>query len=260
MEQNTIPKIIHYVWIGGKELSAEAMKNLAEWKRLCPDYELILWNEDNFDVNECDYVKEAFEAKKYAFVSDYIRLKVLYEYGGIYLDTDIELKKSFDSLLGYKTALGFEDKTVLGAAVILCAPGQKWVGDLLKYYRSTHFKGRKRLRTLPNPLLFTQYFHEYEGLKINGKPQTLHGGEIYIGQTSLFSGKSYFTGKISTDKDTVAVHLFDGSWVNKKSFGNAFLRALVTVLRENGVLFFKRIGLAFVYAFRRKDLKKKIGN
>ncbi|MGN0808054.1 MAG: glycosyltransferase family 32 protein [Candidatus Coproplasma sp.] len=258
MLNNTIPKIIHFVWVGGKELSESAKKNVAEWKRICPDYEIKLWNENNFDVYECDYVREAYEAKKYAFVSDYIRLKALYEYGGIYLDTDVELIKPFDSLLGYRTVLGFEDTTVLSTAIVMCAPKEKWVKDLLKYYQSAHFKKKRGYDTLPNPLIFTQYFHEYMGLKINGNDQTLSDGKIFIGKRTLFSGKSYFTGKIKTDEETVAIHMFDGSWVDKKSFGNSALKALIAIFRERGILFFKRIGLAFIYASRKKQLQRAI--
>lgn len=257
MSGNLIPKIIHYVWLGGRELSGEAAEYVAEWKRMCPDYRIVAWTEDNVDLDECDYVKEAYAAKEYAFVADYIRLKALYEYGGIYLDTDVKLFRSFDGLLGYRAVLGFEDPTVLSSAVIMAAPKEKWVGDLLKYYRATHFKEKRNI--LPNTVLFTQYFKEYMGLKGGGRQQTLQNGEIFIGKRSLFSGKSFFTGEIRTDEDTIALHMFDGSWINKKSFENKVLKAAVAVFRESGVIFLKRIGLPFVYAFHKRKLKRKIG-
>lgn len=96
-----IPKIIHYCWFGKKPISEDVKKYIETWKKYCPNYEIKQWNEDNFDINQNLYCKEAYEAEKWAFVSDYVRLKVLYEYGGIYMDTDIELCKSFDDLLIY---------------------------------------------------------------------------------------------------------------------------------------------------------------
>ena len=114
-----IPKIIHMIWFGKKEMSEEIKKYVATWKEKCPDYEVMLWNEDNFDVNACQFAREAYENKKYAFVSDYVRLKVLYEYGGIYLDTDVGLEKSFDDFLDVaEGVLSFENDVWLGTAVI----------------------------------------------------------------------------------------------------------------------------------------------
>ena len=94
-----IPKYIHYCWFGGKPLPEIAVKCIQSWKKFFPDYKIIEWNEDNFDLNSCDYCREAYEAKKWAFVSDYARFKILAEYGGIYFDTDVEVIKSFDDIL-----------------------------------------------------------------------------------------------------------------------------------------------------------------
>ena len=86
----SIPKIIHYCWFGDGPISPESRKCMESWKKYCPDYKIIEWNEQNFDISQNRYAQQAYEAKKYAFVSDYVRLAVLYEYGGIYLDTDVE--------------------------------------------------------------------------------------------------------------------------------------------------------------------------
>lgn len=96
-----IPKIIHYCWFGGNPLSEEAKYYISTWKKYCPDYEIREWNESNFDINENDYCREAYEKKKWAFVTDYVRLKALYEFGGVYMDTDVEVVKSLDPLLSY---------------------------------------------------------------------------------------------------------------------------------------------------------------
>ena len=109
----SIPKIIHYCWFGGGPISAESQKCMESWKKYCPDYKIIEWNEQNFDISQNRYAQQAYEAKKYAFVSDYVRLAVLYEYGGIYLDTDVELVRPLDELLELpETVLTETDKKI----------------------------------------------------------------------------------------------------------------------------------------------------
>lgn len=105
---NMIPKIIHYCWFGGNPLPEDAKKCIASWKKYLPDYEIKEWNESNFDVNCCPYVKEAYEAKKYAFVSDYARFHVLYREGGLYFDTDVEVIKNMDYIIAAGNFMGFE--------------------------------------------------------------------------------------------------------------------------------------------------------
>ena len=122
-----IPKIIHYCWFGRNPKPELAVKCIKSWKKRCPDYEIIEWNEDNFDISSCPlYVRQAYEAKKWAFVSDYVRLKVVYDEGGVYLDTDVELKKGLDALLAYDAYFGFEDgthvNTGLGFGAVKGAP------------------------------------------------------------------------------------------------------------------------------------------
>ena len=100
-DKKVIPKIIHYCWFGGNELSELAKKCISSWRKYCPDYEIIEWNESNFDINLCQYVREAYKEKKWAFVSDYARFWILYNFGGIYMDTDVELITSIDGLVEY---------------------------------------------------------------------------------------------------------------------------------------------------------------
>ena len=106
-----IPKIIHYCWFGRNPKPKLAEKCIKSWKKYCPEYEIIEWNEDNYDLSSAPlYVRQAYEAKRWAFVTDYIRLQVIYENGGIYLDTDVELRKSLDPLLVHQAYFGFEDE------------------------------------------------------------------------------------------------------------------------------------------------------
>lgn len=103
-----IPKIIHYCWFGGKEIPAELQNYINNWKTYCPDYEIMLWNEDNFDINAYSFTQSAYNEKKYAYVSDYVRAYALYNHGGIYLDTDVEIKESLDEFLLHDAFSGFE--------------------------------------------------------------------------------------------------------------------------------------------------------
>ena len=118
-----IPKTIHYIWFGGNPLPEDAKRCIDTWKKYCPDYEIKEWNESNFDVAQNDYIKEAYEAKKWAFVSDYARLKVLVEYGGIYMDTDVEVLKPLDRFLSERAFSGFEDADAIPAGIMACEKG-----------------------------------------------------------------------------------------------------------------------------------------
>ena len=113
-----IPKIIHYCWFGDKELPKLAKKCLASWKKYCPDYQIKCWNESNFDVNSNQYVKEAYENKKYAFVTDYVRLYALYNFGGVYMDTDVEVIKNIDDFLNCKGFSSFESTNLVPTGIL----------------------------------------------------------------------------------------------------------------------------------------------
>ena len=135
-----LPKKIHYCWFGGNELPDLAIKCIESWKQYCPDYEIIEWNETNFDLECCDFVKEAYKAKKWAFVSDYARLKVVYDNGGIYLDTDVELVKPLDILLQEKCYFGEETTGYVNTGLGFGAEKHNPTIDLLlKEYCNKHF-------------------------------------------------------------------------------------------------------------------------
>ena len=127
-----IPKIIHYCWFGGNPLPKIAVKCISSWKKYFPDYEIKEWNEDNFDLNCCEYVREAYQAKKWAFVSDYARFWILYNYGGLYFDTDVEVIKDMSDIIANGAFMGCEvaDK---------CAPGLGLYKEILENYQQSHF-------------------------------------------------------------------------------------------------------------------------
>ena len=139
-EGMSIPKVIHYCWFGKGEMPKLAKKCIKSWKKYCPDYEIICWNEENFDLTQNRYMKEAYEAGKWAFVSDVARLIIIYENGGIYLDTDVELIKPIDDLLQSKGFMGFDEKGIVATGLGFGAEkGNEIVGEFLKDYNNIPF-------------------------------------------------------------------------------------------------------------------------
>ena len=134
-----IPKVIHYCWFGGKEMPKLAKKCIKSWKKYCPDYELKLWNEETFDINSNPYVKEAYENKKFAFVTDYVRLFALYNYGGVYMDTDVEVLKSIDEFLENAAFTGFESSNYVPTGIMASEKKLPIIKSLLDYYTDRHF-------------------------------------------------------------------------------------------------------------------------
>lgn len=210
-----IPKIIHYCWFGSNPLSDEAKTMISTWRKFCPDYEIVEWNESNFDVMENDYCREAYEAKKWAFVSDYVRLKILYEHGGIYMDTDVEVIKSFDSLLSHEAFLCFEGKNVsIGTFGI--EAGHPLLKELMRWYDTAHYippeKGGKIVTNLKN---VTDTLCQSYGLKRNGKLQVLGRG-IVVYPMEYFIAKIYHLGWICKTSNTYAIHHYAASWISEE--------------------------------------------
>lgn len=134
-----IPKIIHYCWFGGNPLPELAKKCIASWKLYCPDYEIKEWNESNFDLDCCDYVREAYQSKKWAFVSDVARLHALVTEGGIYMDTDVEVIKPLDNLLKYNAVSGFETEKTIQTGLIASEKENSMLQEMLASYEDDHF-------------------------------------------------------------------------------------------------------------------------
>jgi mannosyltransferase OCH1-like enzyme len=135
-----IPKKIHYIWFGKGEKNDRIKQCIESWKKYMPDYEIIEWNEDNFDINCNEFCKQAYENKKYAFASDVARLKVLYEHGGIYMDTDVEVYKPLDDFLNEEGFTGFEDVHYPVTATMGCVKGNPIIKMMLDYYDCVDFK------------------------------------------------------------------------------------------------------------------------
>ena len=206
-----IPKKIHYCWFGGNPLPPLALTCIESWKKYCPDYEIKEWNENNFDININAYVREAYKAKKWAFVSDVARLWVLVHYGGIYMDTDCELIKPIDKFLEHDAVSGFESPTQIPTALMGCRVGHPLFSELLERYYSRNFikpNGSYNLTT--NVADITEVCLEH-GLILNNTSQTVKGFTLY--PNDYFCPKDYKTGKLSITQNTCAIHHFNASWM-----------------------------------------------
>ena len=206
-----IPKIIHYCWFGGNPLPELAQKCIESWKKFCPDYEIIEWNESNFDIAANTYAKEAYEAKKWAFVSDVARLHALVTVGGIYMDTDVEVLKPLDEFLSLEAFSGFESETAIPTGIMAAEKGQPLFTELLHDYDNAHFlreDGTPDCTT--NVVRITDLCLKY-GLELNNQKQTVCGFTLF--PYDYFCPKDFVTKELRITENTATIHHFDGSWL-----------------------------------------------
>lgn len=199
-----IPKVIHYCWFGGKPLPDDVQKCIVSWKKKLPDYEIKEWNESNFNFKDNLYAREAYNHKKWAFVADYARIYVLVKYGGIYLDTDVEVIKSMDSLLQYKAFCCFQESKDLCTAVLGCESNFEMFEEWLKLYDELEYNDSQ-----PNVIPFTRLCQKY-GLKLNNQQQTIEGLEVF--PSDYFSPKNYRTNETILTSNTYTIHHFHETW------------------------------------------------
>lgn len=212
-----IPKIIHFCWLSRDEYPDKIKMCLESWKKKLPDYEIKLWNAQNFDVNCSNWTRNAFEKKQYAFVSDYVRFFALYNYGGIYLDSDIEVKKSFDDLLDKKFFFGYEYEGLPEAAVVGAEKGLDWIKQCLDWYPNHEFvKENGTLNRVVAPLIMQYGFEKDTNFSLidDGEIKNVFGGTIY--PYDYFSSKDSFTGEIIDTQNTYSVHHFNCGWLKTK--------------------------------------------
>lgn len=222
-----IPKVIHYCWFGRNPKPKEVLDYIETWKKYNPEYEIKEWNEDNFDIHCCKYVWEAYNVKKFAFVSDYARLYALYTEGGVYLDTDVEVKKSFDSLLGNHSFVGWEDN-YLGTGILASVKRQQWVKDILDTYNGENFiSWLGKLNTHPNPYRLNDVLRNY-GLKMNHKSDVLNT-DIAIYPIEVLCANNHEKRKYVITDETISIHHYSGSWSSKKkkNFLTKFMQRIV---------------------------------
>ena len=259
-----IPKIIHYCWFGGNPLPESAKKYIQSWKKYCPDYEIIEWNENNFKLDIVPYVKEAYEKKKWAFVTDYVRLYALNKIGGIYMDTDVEVLRNLDEFLHSEGFSGFERQDAIPTGIMAAEAGNPFIKALLKQYNNLHFcRPDGTLDLTTNVSRITEYAVN-RGLVLNGQQQLVDHFMIY--PQDFFCPKDYITGKVTLTENTCTIHHFSGSWHSpKQRKWHSFEVEVARLIGEDGMkqvremLLWRTMGAlytkGFSYCFKRLKIK-----
>ena len=219
-----IPKVIHYCWFGGNPLPKSAQKCIASWRKYLPDYEIKEWNESNFDVNIIPYTAEAYKAKKYAFVSDYARFWILYKYGGLYFDTDVEVIKNMDDIIAKGPFMGCENDAKAGASPAQLGvapglglgvnPGLGLYGEILNWYNTHHFITWTGVIE-KNVVDITTEILNKNGIEILDDG-ILRSSGILIYPKEYFCPKDYITGEMNITDKTKSIHHYSATWLEKK--------------------------------------------
>lgn len=227
-----IPKKIHYCWFGRAHKSKLAEKCIASWRKYCPDYEIIEWNEENFNVQEHPYTMYCYERKKWAFLSDYVRLFVVSKYGGIYLDTDVEIIKPLDSLLNHEAYYGFENSNNIATGLGFGAVAHHiTTGAMLKEYDKLIADDIDEIRLVGCPRLNTSALLEF-GLKLNGEYQSVAGAEIL--SKDYLNPLDDATGVLMKTEHTYSVHWYAKSALSKTAIlRSKFTRPFHRLFGEN---------------------------
>ena len=239
----SIPKVIYYCWFGKGKMPNLAEKCIKSWKKYCPQYKIVCINEENFDITQNKYAKEAYDAGKWAFVSDYARLKVLYDEGGIYLDTDVEIIKPLDKLIEQGGYMGFDDIGVISTGLgFACEKRNELVGNLLSDYEDIYFilpDGGYDITPCPDRNTKTLISL---GMDINNKNQVFMG--IKMLPEDYLCPMKYYTGRKKITKNTYSIHHFCASWTSATAKRTLFLKRIV------GVKLYDKLYGKFLYKFK----------
>lgn len=215
-----IPKKIHYCWFGRGEKPELAKKCIASWKKFLPDYEIIEWNEDNFDVNIIPYTAQAYSAKKYAFVSDYARFFILYHHGGLYFDTDVEIIRPMNHIIEKGAFMGVETYNMTNPGLGLgVAPGLGLYKEILNYYDSLQFLDAEGKQIPGTVVTHTTNILNRHGLKHTNEIQQVAG--VWIYPRDYFNPLNEAIGKLEITEHTVSIHWYAKSWIDKGSIRKA---------------------------------------
>ena len=215
MDKPLIPKKLHYMWLGGKPIPDSLKKCMESWHRFCPDYEIIEWNEKNYDIGKHPYMKQAYEAGAYGFVPDYARLDILYNEGGIYLDTDVEIKKSIEDLLCQEAFCGVEKWQLINFGGMSGAvPGHSMVKRFLDARKDVMFLEKDGSQNRRTCGFYDTKVALESGYKLNGTIQGIEGMMIY--QYDYFQPYDYMSGIVNETFNTYSVHWFNGGWLDDK--------------------------------------------
>lgn len=253
-----LPKIIHYCWFGSNPIPELEKKCIESWKKTFPEFKLMFWNEETFDINSCLFTKIAYEHAQYAFVSDYVRVKALYDFGGIYVDTDYEFIKNIcDIIEKYDNILGWENKYYIGTAFMAFTPKHEIIEYLLDYYNKSNLR-KNEIDTTANVAILTNLLTKY-GLKIDKTRQVILNIQIF--ERDYFYPKKN-NNNFDISQNTCGVHHYSMSWLSerqKKRGNNFFWRKIIRpILKRCQVIANKLIGYKRIKPFEiwiRKKLR-----
>ena len=239
-----IPKVVHYCWFGGNQLPDDAKKCIESWRKFFPEYEIKEWNERNFDVNCCDYVKEAYAAQKWAFVSDYARFWILYHEGGLYFDTDVEVIKDMSDIIAKGAFMGCETDNKYAPGLGLGAnPGLGLYKEILDYYEKIHFfiEGN----TTETVVTHTSKILKSHGWVGNGEIEQIEGVTIY--PPEYFCPMDYKTGKLDITPNTRSIHWYTASWQSSYSKAKTKLQQLLGPSLTSEIIDLKKKFKSFIH-------------
>lgn len=240
----TLPRKIHYCWFGGSPLGEKEVACIESWKKYLPDFEIVRWDESNFNVRCCDYVSEAYDSKKWAFVSDYARFKILFDNGGLYFDTDVELIKPIDDIIAAGPFMGFErdcpgsgnnasaksGPTVAAGLGMSANSGLGLYKTVLESYDGDHFV--KPDGSFDKTTIVTRVTNILVDLGLKNVPGTQSVAGVTIYPAEYFNPKDFATGKISLTENTRSIHHFDASWYSP---AEKFEYRIAASLRKKGI-------------------------
>lgn len=249
-----IPKIIHLCWMSGDPFPSDIQKCIDSWKRILPDYEIWLWDTKRFDLSTSVWVTEAYNKKKYAFCADYIRMYALFNYGGVYLDSDVEVLRSFNDLLTLPYFIGYESKQYFEAAVIGAEKGNPFIGDVLAYYKDRHFvkeNGSLDIQIMPEVMMNVTN-SKWKRVLINEISDFINDPTIInVFPYDWFSpidstGKRYV---LRVSKNTYCIHHFASAWVDWR------VKLLVKIFGYNSPLRYRiqRLGKSFLNLISNRE-------
>lgn len=210
-----IPKKIHYCWFSGNPIPEPLQMCIDSWKKYCPDYEIIRWDESNYDVEKNLYMKQAHEKKKWSFVSDFARLDILCQHGGIYLDTDIELLRNLDELRYQPAFCGVEKWGVVSSAACGAEPENPVIRSMLNYRKNVSFLNLDGSLNLTSSGTYDTLPLIKQGLKVNGETQVIADGEMAVYSSDFFQPYDYTSGRTNITQNTFSIHHFDGGWLGR---------------------------------------------
>lgn len=251
-----IPKILHLCWLSGDPYPAKIAKCIESWKKHLPDYEIMIWDTQRFDLNKSQWVKQAFENKKYAFAADYIRFYALYHYGGIYLDSDVEVLKNFDDLLHLPYFMGAEKAGTIEAAILGAEKGMDWVKFCLDYYNEKSFimpDGNLDIRKLPEIMVDEiqkrKPIKHISSAKLKDIETKDFQKNVVVMPDEFFSPKVFDSREVLVTPNTYTIHHYQNSWFSPKA--KIYYRTRSLLIRIFGYkLIYKAERILFPYKFK----------